>query len=203
MKELIDFAFSGANLIPTVLLIFTVAYWLIVIIGVIGVDALDVDVDLDVDMDVDGLASVLAFFNLGDLPLMIFITFYALPLWVITLVINDLMGISSFFTGLIVLLPAMVGCLFIAKFLTIPFALFYRKIRMETEAVEDLVGKICVAKLPITTDRKSQAEIKVNGTSVLIHAKTRDGHRVEKGETALVIDYEQASNMYYVEPYQL
>lgn len=200
MKELLDFAFSGINIIPTMLFLFTTIYWIIVILGVIDVDALDLD--LDVSSDVDGLTSVLAFFNLDELPLMIFVTFYSLPLWVITLTINDLLGIHSFFWGLPVFLPAAVLCLFISKFLTIPFALFYKKIRNETEAVEDLVGKICVAKLTITSDRRSQAEIRVNGTSVLINAKTRDDHRVEKGQTALVIDFEPSSNTYFVEPYQ-
>jgi len=203
MKELLEFAFSGINIIPTILLIFIVVYWLIVVVGIVDVDSLDIDVDSDVDLDVDGLTSVLAFFNLDQLPLMIFLTFYTIPLWVVTLIGNDLFGFESFAAGMIVLVPSMIFCLFIAKFLTIPFALFYRKVRTETEAVKDIVGKICVAKLPITSDRKSQAEINVSGTSVLISVKTRDGFTVNKGETALVIEHEKNSNLYYVEPYQL
>lgn len=211
MKELLEFAFSGVNIVPTALLLFVVIYWLIVVIGVIDVDSLDVDVDMDLDvdadidaeLDVDGFTSVLAFFNLDQLPLMIFLTFYAIPLWVVTLIGNDLLGFQSWGMGAVVFVPSMIGCLFVAKFLTIPFALFYRKIKTETEAVEDIIGKVCVAKLPITTDRKSQAEIKVNGTSVLIYAKTREGLSVAKGDTALVIDFDKDSNIYFVEPYQL
>jgi len=203
MKELLEFAFSGVNIIPTTLLIFVVVYWLIVVIGVVDVDSLDVDVETDMELDVNGFASVLAFFNLDQLPLMIFLTFYAIPLWVVTLIGNDLFGIDSFGGGLVVFVPSMIVCLFIAKFSTMPFALFYRRVKTQTEAVKDIVGKVCVAKLPITSDRKSQAEINVGGTSVLIYAKTRDGLSVNKGETALVIDFEQSSNIYYVEPYQL
>lgn len=204
MKELLEFAFSGVNILPTILLIFVVIYWLIVLIGVVDVDTVDIDVevDADVDLDVNGFASVLAFFNLDQLPLMIFLTFYAIPLWVVTLIGNDLLGFNSFFSGLIVFAPSMIVCLFAAKFMTIPFALFYRKIKTQTEAVEDIVGRVCVAKLPITSDRKSQAEINVDGTSVLIYVKTRDGHTVAKGETALVIEHERNSNIYFVEPYQ-
>ncbi len=203
MKELLEFALSGVNILPTILLIFVVIYWLIVVIGVVDVDTIDVDVESDVELDVGGLASVLAFFNLDQLPLMIFLTFYAIPLWVTTLIGNDLLGFSSMAAGMIVFVPSMVVCLFIAKFLTIPFALFYRKIKTETEAVEHIVGQVCVAKLPITANRKSQAEIKVNGTSVLIYVKTREDFTVNKGETALVIDYDQSSNIYFVEPYEL
>ena len=103
MKELLEFAFSGVNILPTILLIFVVIYWLIVLIGVVDVDTVDIDVevDADVDLDVNGFASVLAFFNLDQLPLMIFLTFYAIPLWVVTLIGNDLLGFNSFFSGYI------------------------------------------------------------------------------------------------------
>jgi hypothetical protein len=207
MTELLAFAFSGVNIIPTILLIFTVIYWIIVIVGVIDVDALDVDFEMDVDLDADveleGMVSVLSFFNIGHMPLMVFITFFSLPLWMVTLIANDLLGISSLLPGLLVFIPAVLICLFVAKFLTIPVAKFYRKIRTETEAVKNLVGRVCTAKLPISYDRKGQAEIKINGTSILISAKTREGYSVEKNETALIIDFQKDQKFYYVEPYQL
>lgn len=205
MSELLAFAFSGVNIIPTILLIFITIYWGIVMVGVIDIDALDIDLDMDMDAEVEleGLASVLSFFNIGHMPLMVFITFFSIPLWMFTLMGNDLFGFHSFGAGLIIFLPAFVVCLFVTKILTIPIAKFYRKVRSQTEAVKNIVGKICVAKLPITSDRKGQAEIKVNGTSVLIYAKTREGSTVGKGETALVIDFEKEQNFYFVEPYQL
>ncbi len=95
MTELLAFAFSGVNIIPTILLIFTILYWLIVIVGVIDIDALDFDFDVDGDVELEGLASVLSFFNIGHMPLMVFITFFTIPLWMVTLITNDLLGITS------------------------------------------------------------------------------------------------------------
>ncbi len=207
MLELFEFSITGVNVIPTVLLIFVLIYWLIVIIGVIDIDSVDVDLDLDLDGDVDvevevgGLASVLSFFNIGHMPLMIFITFFAIPLWVSSILVNDFLGIQSFLPGLITFIPLFIGSLFVAKFLTIPIAKFYRKIRHETEAVKHIVGQLCIAKLPISEDRTSQAEIKVGGTSVLINAKTRHGATIAKGEQGLVIEHNEIEKFYYVEPY--
>lgn len=209
MLELLEFSITGVNVIPTVLLIFVIVYWLIVILGVIDVDTVDIDLDVDVDVDADidvevelgGLASVLSFFNIGHMPLMIFLTFFALPLWVSTILINDFLGIHSFLLGLVTFLPLFIGSLFVAKFLTIPIANFYRKIRQDTEAVKYIVGQICVAKLPISDKSLSQAEIKVNGTSVLINAKTRNGLSITKGEQALVVEHNEGEKYYYVEPY--
>lgn len=209
MLELLEFSITGVNVIPTVLLIFVLVYWLIVILGVIDVDTVDVDLDLEVDVDADvdveveleGLASVLSFFNIGHMPLMIFITFFSLPLWVSSILVNDFFGIQSFLPGLVTFAPLFIGSLFVAKFLTIPIAKFYRKIRQETEAVKYIVGQVCKAKLPISDSDLSQAEIKVNGTSVLINAKTRNGISISKGEQALVIEHNEIEKFYYVEPY--
>lgn len=204
MTDLLHFAFAGANIIPTTLLIFVVAYWLVVIIGIIDIEAFDFDLEMDMDGDVEigGLASVLSFFNIGEMPFMVFVTFFTLPLWVTTLVFNDLLGFSGFLSGMIIFIPAFLGSLFVAKVLTIPIARFYKKVKQNTEAVEEIIGKICTAKLIIGPERKGQAEIKVNGTSVLIYAKTRN-ETVEKGETALVIEFVKEENFYYVEPYKL
>ncbi|MFT6854657.1 MAG: hypothetical protein ACJA0X_000623 [Cyclobacteriaceae bacterium] len=203
MTELLAFAFSGVNIIPTILLIFTILYWLIVIVGVIDIDALDFDFDVDGDVELEGLASVLSFFNIGHMPLMVFITFFTIPLWMVTLITNDLLGVTSFIAGLLIFLPATIACLFVAKFFTIPIAKIYRKIRTETEAIKDIIGRVCIAKLPISHDRKGQAEIKINGTSILITAKTREGYTVPKNATALIIEFQKAQNFYFVEPYQL
>ena len=211
MLELLEFAFSGINLVPTVLMIFVIVYWLIVILGIVDIDSidfdldmeLDADADIDADVDVGGLSSVLAFFNIGHMPLMVFVTFFTLPLWAITLLVNDFLGNGSFLIGLAVLFGTAFISLFIAKFLTIPIAKFYRRVKENTEAVVTIVGKICTAKLPITSELTAQAEIKVNGTSVLINARTRSGFEVAKGATALVIDFDESNKLYYVEPYNL
>lgn len=202
MSELLSFAFSGINIVPTILLIFTVAYWLIVIMGVVDLDSIDVDIDMDAEVELEGLASVLSFFNIGQMPLMIFITFFSIPLWMITLMTNDFFGFIAFLPSALVFVAASLVCLFIAKFLTIPIARLYRKIRKETEAIENVIGQVCKAKLPISSDKKGQAEIKINGTSILIYAKTREGQLVRKNESALIIDFVQEHNFYYVEPYQ-
>ena len=210
MLELLEFAFQGINLFPTILLIFVILYWLIVILGVIDIDSIDFDLDGDLDVDADldgdielgGLSSVLSFFNIGQMPLMIFVTFFTLPFWAITLLANDFFGTSSSVLGFLLLFGGILVSLFVAKFLTTPIAKFYMKVRENTEAIKDIVGQICTAKLPVGSDKSSQAEIKINGTSVLINARTQDGNTVAKGETALVISFQEDQNFYYIEPYK-
>lgn len=205
MSELLDFAFQGINVFPSVLLIFVMVYWGIVILGVIDLDAMDIDLDVDLDggVEMGGLASVLSFFNIGHMPLMIFISFFVLPLWMLTMLGTDFFGFSGSISGLIVLIPSFVASLFIAKLITIPIAKFYRRVRQNTEAINNVIGQVCTAKMQITSDRKGQAEIKINGTSILINALTTGSDIIEKGATALILDQNKDQNFYFVAPYNL
>ena len=124
MQAFLDLAFSGVNLIATILLIFVMIYWIIVILGVIDVDTLDIDLDLDADVDLDvdgdvevsgdGLSSVLSFFNIGHMPLMIFLSFLAFPMWVLSLWSTDFIGADSVLINSALLLASFVVSLFIA-----------------------------------------------------------------------------------------
>ena len=113
MLELLDAAVSAPNIIPTALLIFVLVYWLIVILGAIDTDFLDIDVDVEADADVDGEFSVswfnhvLAFFNLGQVPFVLFLTFLVVPWWAITVLGNHYLGNESFIFSLAVLVPAL------------------------------------------------------------------------------------------------
>ena len=86
------------NLPASFLLGLVLLYWLMVILGVLGMDAfdldLDADLDFDVEADVDGhfegsvFGKVLDFFHLGDVPIMIVVSFFVLNMWIITIVSN-------------------------------------------------------------------------------------------------------------------
>ncbi len=206
MKELFEAAMASYNIAPTFLMLFVSFYWIIVMFGAIDMDALDIDIDLDADLDADadveigGVASTLSFFNIGHMPFMVFLSFWALPVWVIAILSNHYLGNTSLLIGLALLIPNFIVSLFVAKILTTPIAKFFMKLKREDEAVRP-VGKMCTVILPIVEDKIGQAEIKVNGTSVLISAKTKDGSSMLKGDTALVIEHQKEKNIFIIESY--
>ncbi|GAB5524013.1 MAG: hypothetical protein Roseis2KO_18850 [Roseivirga sp.] len=211
MQELLDASIQGANIIPTAILIFVLIYWLVVIIGVIDLDMFDIDLDVDVDVDgpevdanvsVGWLNSVLAYFNLGQIPLMIFVSFLALPMWIISVQLNHLIGNTSLLLGIVFLIPNLLVSLFVAKFLTMPFVKLFSKMTEEGETTMTIIGKICRIVLPLNSNTVGQAEVKVEGSSYLISAKTVEGKVMQKGEEGLVIEYHEDGKYYVVEPYE-
>lgn len=211
MQELLDASIQGANIIPTVLLIFVLIYWLVVILGVIDLDMFDIDLDVEVEVEgpevganisVGWLNSALTYFNLGQIPLMIFVSFLALPMWIISVQLNHLIGNTSLLLGIVFLIPNLLASLFVAKFLTMPFVKLFSKMTEEGETTMTMIGKICRIILPLNSSTVGQAEVKVDGSSYLISAKTVDGKVMQKGEEGLVIEYHEDGKYYVVEPYE-
>ncbi len=215
MKELLEYSFSTINIIPTGLLIFILLYWLIVILGFIGTDAIDVDLDIDanVDMDVDVdtdidvdagganiFISALDFFNVGRVPLMVLLSFIALPLWFIVLNVNDFLGIETFALAAALLIPEFFISLLIAKILTNPLAKMFKKIDTETGTPTDFTGKI--AEVRVWLDKTSDGQIALDhkGATVVLTARSIK-NRIEQNKKVLIIDYIEKEQHYIVEEF--
>lgn len=214
MIEFLNFIFNGANVIPTTLLLFIILYWIIVITGFLGTDFLDFDIDMDVDIDADAdveasanssgdisfLNNVLLFFNLGRMPLMIWMSFLVIPLWFVCININGFFGIHNFFLGLVVFFPTLFGSLFIAKFLTWPFMKFFQKIDQDGKKKE-IIGKIGTVMLSADHASKGQAEINYQGSFLRFSILTKEGTSVAKGSKVLFIQHLPEKEAYLIEPY--
>ena len=215
MQELFEAAISNVNLLPTGLMVFISIYWLTVIAGVLDTDFLDFDIDIDADVDLDAdvdvdtdisgaaasLNNILAFFNLGKIPLMIFLSFLILPIWILSVLVNHYTGNTSLLMSTVFLIPIFLGSLFIAKFCTMPFIKLFSKLDEHIDKNITIVGKVATMLLPATTDKSGQAEIKTDGTTLRLTVKTRNNEVINKGEQALVIDYIQEEKFYLVESF--
>lgn len=205
MLDLLNAAVSAPNIIPTALLVFVLVYWLVVILGAIDLDFFDIDVEVEAEADVDGelsvswLNHVLAFFNLGRVPFMLFMTFWMLPAWVMVVLSNHYLGNESFGMGVLLLIPALFVSLFIAKFLTMPFVRVYQILDQDDNTTP--VGKVCQMKSSASSTKTGQAHIQTEGAPLLLNVKAYDGCTLTTGDTAIVIEYDQARNVYLVEPY--
>ncbi|MGV6861194.1 MAG: hypothetical protein ACWA41_05455 [Putridiphycobacter sp.] len=218
MNEFFHLMFSPQNLIGTFLLSFCVLYWLIVIVGIIDIDLIDVDVDVDMDVDIDAdvdtevstaggsvawLNKILLFFNLGKIPFMVWLTFLSLPLWFLMIIVNHLLNNTTFIIGLLIFIPLLIVSAFIAKPLTFPFVKVFEALEKENKP-KNLIGKTGVVILPGNEKRKGQVEVNYEGSSIRIYAKTASKEIIlTKNETVLIVDKDvDNQSVYIVEPYK-
>ena len=215
MTDFFHLVFSGVNFIPTTLFMLVVFYWLIVITGVFGADFLDFDVevepeiDLEIDADLDGntasdllvLNKVLSFFNIGKVPFMVFLTFLSFPMWMLSLVVNNLLGNNSFILSLLFLFPIFIISLFIAKILTMPFIKIFAALEKEDET-DDIIGGIGTVRIGANSTQKGQADVMVGKSFFTIYIKTHEtGELAKKGDKVLVLDHIKKEGYYLVEKY--
>jgi hypothetical protein len=223
MNELLEAAISGINIIPTSLLVFILVYWLVVILGLIDLHAIDISPDHDFHVDVHSevgvhhdvpakeihahgsgsvswLNSVLAFFNLGQIPFMVFMSFLILPMWVISILTNYYLSNQSIIVALVLLIPNLIVSLFIAKILTTPFVKLFSYLYKDSEQ-QDVVGKVCTVLLPASSEKIGQAIIKTNGNTLMLNVITAEGELAEKGKSALVLEFKKNKNYYLIQQF--
>lgn len=208
--QLFEAAVSGVNVIPTVLLLLVIVYWILVIVGVVDVDSFDIDVDADIDADVDvdaasvdWLNNVLAFFNLAHIPLMVFASFFALPLWFISIAVNHYFFNESILMSWLFLIPNIIASLFIAKILTYPFVGVFKALNHHPSE-GTAVGQVCTIQIAASSDKTGQAAVAIDkGAPLLLQVRTQSGVTLEKGKKALVIQYDPNNKTYLIEPFEL
>jgi hypothetical protein len=177
----------------------------------------DVDVDADADLDADAdadigeveggviisLNSVLSFFNLGKVPFMILMSFFALSMWVISISINHILGNHSTLFSIILLIPNIILSLIVSKVLTTPFAMIYSRMAKNNDDNFKYQGKMCTMVMPATDTKIGQAEINDRGNTFRINVLTKGDTKIEKGESGLIINYIANKKCYLVEPYKI
>ncbi|WP_324670586.1 hypothetical protein [Hymenobacter sp. GOD-10R] len=218
MTELLRAAVLPPNLFPTGLLVFILLYWLTVIIGLLDFKSLDLDTSHDFDgphhehaipsaagMSVSWLNHVLGFFNLGRVPLMVFLSFVALPLWVGSILLNYFLGNAALLPGLLLLVPLLAGSLLVAKVLTTPFVRLFSALEKNHDTGAQPLGKVCTVLLPTTRERLGQASVKLlSGAPLVLNVRAVSAaSELHKGDSALVIDYDAERRCYLIEPYEV
>ena len=217
MIELFHAAFSGVNFIPTLLLVFVLFYWMLVIFGALDISSFDMDIDIDVDTDLDfdadveadgtsevsvsWINNVLAFFNIDKIPLMVFLTFLILPMWVISVMTNHILGNTSIILAILFLIPNFIVSLIIAKPLTIPFVKMFRFLDKDAGASQELLGAIGKVVINADSNKMGQGDVIISGSNYRINIKTKRGF-IKKGQKMLVVNYIKEAHYYIVEPYE-
>jgi hypothetical protein len=203
MTEVFNASVFGFNIIPTGLLSLLILYWISMIIGVIDHHSIDAHFDAHIDphFDVDGSAdgafhSILVFFNLGEIPVMLFLSFTFLFWWILTTALKLLFDFGTFFSGLI-LLPSCIVALLLTKSITSPFKKFFKELKGNSQPVQ-LVNKICKMLTDLEPGRIGQAEIATCGAPFLINVKCSEGVSLKKDDDAVIIVKESATGLYEV-----
>jgi hypothetical protein len=214
MVELIQAAFSPVNAVITVLLIMNVMYWITVILGVLDVDFLDFDlpdsgleVDFDIDMELGHgsiLRSVLHFFYIGEVPIMLLLSILILSMWTLCMLGNHYFNArGSFLVALPIHAVSLVSSLVICRILAMPLKKIYDMFNKDCNAPGKVTGRICIVTTTSVSDKMGQAEVKTKGAPIVLNVISDSKHVFHKGDEAVVVAKDKEKGTYTIAPLDL
>ncbi len=200
--ELWNAAISMVNLPFTVLLGLVLLYWLTVILGALDLDFLDLDLDVDGDVELSGFQSVLAFFNLGELPIMLLVSIQVFIMWGIAIFSNHYLEISSVPTSLLLAVPNLLVSLLITKVVSSPLVVFYKKLAHDPQGLLTAIGSLAVLKHDLEPGSVGQVEVKTDGAPMLLMVRTREGRSMAEGSQGIIVEKDESAGIYVIEPFE-
>ena len=224
MIDLIQTAFSPVNAVVTVLLILNVIYWITVILGVLDVDFLDIDlpdsgleIDSDIDVDVDAageidmelghdsiLRSVLHFFYIGEVPIMLLLSILILSMWALCMLGNHHFNpSSSFLLAMPVYAISLIASLVICRIFAMPLKKIYNMFNKDYNAPRKVTGRICIITTTSVSDKMGQAEVKTKGAPIVLNVISDSKHVFHKGDEAVVVAKDKEKGIYTIAPLDL
>ena len=201
------------NLHATVLLGLAVLYWVMVIVGVVGMDAFDLDVDADLDVDVDAdidvdadadmaidgggslLGAILTFFHVRDVPVMLIISFFSLSFWVSTVLINHNVNPDlEFLAAFMWMIPCLVISLGMTKLCLMPIAPIFREQKTEFAKKERLVGRKALVHTLELDEKFGEIVVESSGPPLVLNARAAKGQRLKKGDSVRILALDESKN---------
>ncbi|MEX0818298.1 MAG: hypothetical protein WD070_01860 [Pirellulaceae bacterium] len=204
MSEFIETAFTPTVMPATILLLVVALYWLVAVFGGLGLDLLDFDLDFDADFNADSSfdnvmsagAITLRFLNIGELPINLWVSVFAIAFWTISMLWRspeEATAVTAIITvivrnGAVALLPT--------KLLTQPLRGKFEP--LEPEEAEDLIDSVGVVTTVEVTPRGGQARFASAASPLLLNVRSAQSV-LAKGEQVRIVNYDPALHVYTVE----
>ncbi|WP_145312011.1 hypothetical protein [Gimesia fumaroli] len=199
MSELIHAAINWPTLPATVLVAICVLYWLSVIVGVLEIDFLDIDLDFEIGSDSPSVLDFgfigLRFLNLGEVPVMLWLSIFSLSMWMLSINFDSEIEINTLMDYLPLFLRNAGISLVVTKLITQPFKGYFQF--TPPNQIETLLGKSCRVTSSTVTDQFGQAELETEGAPLKLHVRSEE-EAIQKGDLVRLADFNTEQQVFYV-----
>jgi len=212
LTDNMDPFYQNISSFPTVFftffLLIVVLYWLVAILGLVEIDALDFDLpEADADLDTgltnaNVLAGLMLRFGLQGVPVTIILSFIALFGWFICYyVVHFLFGLVP--NGLLTYLagmPVLVGSLYIAVMITAllikPLRPLFKKATQET--VKRVLGQTAIVRTSRVDSVFGEAVLEDGGAGLIFKVRSIGETKFGKGDRVVLLEHDKEKNIYKV-----
>lgn len=197
MSDFVETALTLPAAVYSVLLAVVVVYWLVVLLGVLGIDFFDGgDGEL-------GPAGLLASLGLGGVPVSVVVSLMIAFGWFGSFagsVLFDALGAAGFarvIGSAGVLVAATVAAYGVTYLLVLPLRRLFPDVAPASRA--DFVGSYCIVRTSTVDGSFGQAEVTaLDGSSAIIQVRQTGEEELRAGSTALIFDYDADGEFFWI-----
>jgi len=195
--------FTFPTVFFTFLLALSVVYWLLTVLGFVGIEALDLDLD-----GADSVASLNVFsgllFRLGlnGVPLTIVISSIALLGWMFCFLVVYFVypWVPMRWLQLIIGVPVIVGVLYVSAIITAVLIKPLRPIFLASnqEVQKQILGQVAVVRTGEVNRSFGEAYLEDGGAGLIIKVRSYKDEVFKRGEKVVLLEYVAGEHIYRV-----
>lgn len=213
MQESFLIFITNISLYPTIiftgLMLFVTLYWLISILGMADMDAVDLgDAGGDSDLSSAGFVSgLLLKFGLYGVPLIIILTLISVIGWVLSYIYSSFLhqwlepGLLYYALGTGALVLVLVISMWLTGIIIAPIRKKFANIPKRIAA--NNIGKIAIVRTLSVTDTHGEAELNDGGAGLILRIRpdiNSSGPPLKQGDKVVLVEYLNEANAYRIAP---
>lgn len=189
---------SFPTVIFTVVFAVSLLFWLVAVLGVFDIEALDIDPG----ENFGSAGALLMKFGLNSVPLPIIITLISFFGWIICYSAVALLNpiLPGRIVELAVGVPIFIASLYVSMLITAvvikPLRTMFKK--MEATSVKHVVGQTAVVRSSRVDEKFGEAILEDGGAGLLLRVRALNGEKFKKGDRVVLLEHEEASGIYFV-----
>ncbi|SEK88650.1 hypothetical protein SAMN05428989_1003 [Pseudoxanthomonas sp. GM95] len=206
MLEFLSVALHWPTLPYSIVLGFSVAYWLLAATGIVDADGLHGGDgfhhgELHHGGDAHGISGMFARLGLGGAPVMLVVALVAFFGWTVTyfghlLFLQNVAAPVRWGLGSVLAAVALVPGVIVSAVVLRPIRRLLLKLRPVEQA--SILGRAGVIASPHADTTTGRATVDDGGAGLILQVRTAPGTTLIRGDRVLLVDYDAALNLYHV-----
>lgn len=186
----------------TFFLVLSAVYWLLTVLGFVGIEALDMDLDGDSVASLNVFSSLLFRLGLNGVPLTIVISLIALLGWAFCFLIVYFVypWIRVPWLQLVTGIPVVVGVLYVSAIITAVIIKPLRPIFLASnqQVQKQILGQVAVVRTGEANRSFGEAYLEDGGAGLIIKVRAYKDEVFKRGDRVVLLEYVAGENLYRV-----
>lgn len=186
----------------TFFLVLSAVYWLLTVLGFVGIEALDMDLDGDSVASLNVFSGLLFRLGLNGVPLTIVISLIALLGWVFCFLIVYFIypWIRVPWLQLVTGIPVVVGVLYVSAIITAVIIKPLRPIFLASnqQVQKQILGQVAVVRTGEANRSFGEAYLEDGGAGLIIKVRAYKDEVFKRGDRVVLLEYVAGENLYRV-----